>query len=375
MYLFSSSLHIPDDAAWKDSHGYSPDIAGVLVAAYRAIARGKGAVRGYSQALSVALPSVKARMSRRQRLHLYFILATGAAAGAWYHEALYWIDRAIPLALQLEDSAAELELISLRISLNRAILHLVDAIEDCEYSLERLDALHDAIGIDDPAARLQTHAQLATFAYFTGQQFLAERHLLEARALAPRVHEPHYDSAAAEWVQAHLYRTYGEPERALRHVLGLYEAYIAEAHTISQDRLEFFIAEVAMDWAEKLPPGSDRDALLALSRPHLERSERLADESYDMPGQGLATLARVRFNRLSGANAQRVVSLEAVLHLGYSLDDVAIKAQAYTALGDEFAALDEGESARNCYRKTLDALEYSQVAVLGLPASRALFHP
>jgi hypothetical protein len=374
MYLFSSSLHIPDDSSWKESRGYSSDIAGVLITAYSAVVGGKGAVRGYTKALAVAMPSVKARMSRRQRLHLYFILATSAAAGKWYDEALYWVDRAIPLALQLEDVAAQLELLALRTSLNRAILKLLDAIEDCQMTLERLDAQYGMLGIDDPAARLQTHGQMAMFAYFIGQRFTAEHHLATARSLAPLVHEPQFDSAAAEWVQAHLYRTYGEPERALRHTLGFYDMYIREAGAVSQDRLEFFIAEVAMDWAEKLPPGTDRDAFLALSFPHLSRAEQLATASHDMPGMGLALLARTHYSRLSGANVERTHSLEAVIHLGYMLDDVAIKAQAYTALGDEFAGRGEKESARNCYRRTLDVLAYSQVGALGIPARRAISH-
>ncbi len=372
MHLFSSSLHLPDDVAWKASYGYSPDIAGVLIAAYTSIRRGKGNVYGYLQAISLAVSSVKARMSRRQRLHLYFILAAGAGAGNWYNEALYWIDRAIPLAIQIEDTAAVLELLSLRMSFNRALLKLADAIEDCRACLEQLDAQREALGVDDPAARLHTHAQLATFAYFTGQPLLAESHLADARALASRVYEPHYDSATAEWVQAHLYRIYGEPERALRHVLGFYDDYINEALAVSRDRLEFFVADVALDWAEKLRSGTDRDAFLALSLPHLEMAERLAEESNDSPGQGLARLARIHYNRLSAANVERIARLEEVIHLGYEIDDVAIKAQAYTALGDEFAACRERESALNCYRTTLDILTHSQVGVLGISAKRAL---
>lgn len=375
MHLFSSSLHAPDDEAWKASYGYSSDIAGVLVAAYTAVWRGRGRLDGYLQAIALAMPSVKARMSRRQRMHLYFILATGAAASEWYDEALYWIDRAIALAIQLEDIAAELELLSLRASFNRALLKFIDAIEDCRDSLGRLDAQHEALGVDDPSARLQTHAQLATFAYFTAQPDLARLHLAEARALTPRVPHGQFESATAEWVQAHLYRTYGEYERALRHLLGIYDDYIREATIVSRERLEGFIAEVALDWAESLSSGADRNAFLALSLPHLESAERLASENDDQPGLGLAQLARIHYNRLSGANVERITPLEDVIHLGYTLDDVAIKAQAYTALGDEYAAIGERESAMGCYRKTLDVLEHSQVTVLGTGARRALWRP
>lgn len=375
MHLFSSSLHTPDDAAWKASYGYSSDIAGVLIAAYTAVRRGRGHLDGYLRAIALAMPSVKARMSRRQRMHLYFILATSAAANNWYDEALYWLDRALALAIHLEDIAAELELLSLRASFNRALLRLVDAIEDCRDSLGRLDAQFEALGVDDPSARLQTHAQLAMFAYFTSQPDLARLHLAEARALTPQVPNGQFESATAEWVQAHLYCTHGEYERALRHLLGIYDDYIEEATIVSRERLEIFIADVTLDWAEKLRPGSDRDAFLALSHAHLETAERLASESHDQPGQGLTQLARVHYNRLTGANAERIARLEEVIHLGYTLDDVAITAQAYTALGDEYAAIQERESSLGCYRKTLDVLEHSQVAVLGTTARRALWQP
>ncbi|HEX5441359.1 MAG TPA: hypothetical protein VFW76_10770 [Ktedonobacterales bacterium] len=375
MHLFSSSLHAPDDAAWKASYGYSSDIAGVLIEAYTAVRRGRGRLDGYLQAIALAMPSVKARMSRRQRMHLYFILATGAAASEWYDEALYWVDRAIALAIHLEDIAAELELLSLRASCNRALLRLIDAIEDCRDSLGQLDAQHEALGVDDPSARLHTHAQLATFTYFTAQPDLARLHLAEARALTPRVPHGQFESATAEWVQAHLFRTYGEYERALRHLLGIYDDYIKEATIVSRERMEIFIADAALDWAEKLSPGADRNAFLALSLGHLETAERLASENDDQPGEGLAQLARVHYNRLSGANVERIARLEDVIHLGYTLDDVAIKAQAYTALGDEYAAAGERESALGCYRKALDVLEHSQVSVLGAEARRALFRP
>ena len=227
--------------------------------------------------------------------------------------------------------------------------------------------------MDDSAARLQTVAQLATYAYFAGQPLLAEGCIRETRTLAAQVPHEDFDLASAEWVQAHLYRTYGEPERALRHALSFYNDYIREASDVSRDRLEFFLAEAALDWADMLPPGTDSDALVSLSLPHLQSAERLARESVDNPGQGLAQLARARYDRLSGGgNMQRLAALEAVAQLGTELGDIAIVAQAYTALGDEFAARQESASSLTCYHTTLDVLKGSQVAVLANPARRAL---
>lgn len=372
LYTFRSSLHRPDDTTWKASYGYSPDIAGVLYTAYSFIRDGKGSIQAFERAASIAEPRLKAHMSRRQRLHLYFVLATAYAACDCFEEAIDWTDRGIALAIQLKDIPAHSELLSFRASFNRAILRFVDAIADRCACLDLLDIQHDTQGVDDSAARLQTYAQLATYAYFAGQPLLAERCIQETRRLAANSPHEHFDLASAEWVQAHLYRTYGEPERALRHALDFHSEYIKEASAISRDRLEFFIADVALDWANVLPRGTDRDAVLALSLPHLENAKQLARDSFDRPGQALAQLAQVHYDRLSASNVQRVSAIEATLRLGAELDDLAIVAQAHTALGDEFASMNAIASSLTCYKSTLRVLEGSQVPVLGNVARRAV---
>src|SRR5262245_25980001 len=114
MYIFTSSLHRPDDTAWHSEVGHSDEIAWELTQAYTLIKRTGGYVAGYARAADLAMPHVKRRMSRRQRLHLYFVLATTYAALGRYDEALYWADRALPLAHRLGDLDAQLELFALR---------------------------------------------------------------------------------------------------------------------------------------------------------------------------------------------------------------------------------------------------------------------
>jgi hypothetical protein len=373
VYTFSSSLHTPDDTTWKASLGYSPTIAGALCDAYNVIRRGMGSVNAFEHAAAIVAPHLKARMSQRQRLRLYFVQTVTCAACDRFEDAIDWTDWGIDLAAQLDDMAAQCELLALRASCNRALLRFLDAISDRCSCLDLLDIQRDAGQVDDSAAELQTVAQLATYAYFAGQPLLAEGCIRKTRSLAAQVPHEDFDLASAEWVQAHLYRTYGEPERALHHALSFYNDYIREASDVSRDRLEFFLAETALDWADTLPPGTDRDALVSLSLPHLQSAERLAQESLDNPGQGLAQLARAHYDRLSGGgHMQRVAALEAVVRLGTELGDIAIVAQAYTALGDEFAARQESVSSLTCYHTTLDVLKGSQVAVLANPARRAL---
>jgi hypothetical protein len=375
MYLFTSPLHRPDDVQWRDAHGYSGEVAQMLTTAYALIRYAGGQVIGYAKAAEHAMPWVNKRMSRRQRLHLYFVLATACAALGEFDAALYWADRALSSALHLKDIDAQLELLALRASVNRALLRFYDAIEDRLISVELLDLQRDMLGLDDPAARLHTLSQLATYAFFAAQPDLAQDAIQSARALAPLVPDGTFDAASAEWVQAHLYRTNGQPERALHHALGFYTDYTREASAISTDRLEFFIAEVALEWADRLQAGTDRGAFLTLARPHIVRAEEQATGAHDLPGHALAQLAHAHLARLSGEDFDRVDAIETTIYLGTELKDVGLLAQGYTTLGNEFAAREEAaemDSALQCYRHALYHLEGSQVAVLAVPAKRAL---
>jgi hypothetical protein len=372
MYSFDSSLHCPDHVRWKDSLDYSSSVADALVEAYRLIRSDKGQVLAFSHAAMILSPLAGALMSARQRMHVCFILATATAARDEYELALGWLDQSLSLARHLDDIDAQCELFWLRASFNRALLRFVDAIGDSCECLDLLDVQREIQSTEHSDARLHTYARLASYAYFVGQPRLAERSLEEVRRLAAQSSHQRYDVACAEWTQAHLYNIYGQPDRAFSHVLSVYDDYVREATPISRDRFETFLVQVSLSWAGKLPQGTYRDAVLALALPHLETAERLAKQTQDIPGQGLAQLSRIHYQRLTGANARRISSLEAVLRLGTELGDVALLAQAYNTLGDDLVFSDEVESSLNCYRSALRTLEGSQVRVYGTIARRSL---
>ena len=107
MYTFSSSLHTPDDTTWKASLGYSPTIAEALCDAYNVIRRGMGSVNAFEHAAAIVAPHLKARMSQRQRIRLYFVQAVACAACDHFEDAIDWTDWGIDLAAQLDDMAAQ----------------------------------------------------------------------------------------------------------------------------------------------------------------------------------------------------------------------------------------------------------------------------
>lgn len=362
----------PDDKDWERDFGYSRAVAGVLVQSYESISRGTGTTGGFLQAGRLVAPILKARMSRRQRLHLYFLISSVYGADNQYLVALDWTDRAIMLALRLRDSSAQMELLSQRATLNRALLRFRDAITDVGDCLALLDEHRDAAGVDDPAFRLDLLSRLASFHFVLTLFDDAERVIAEARALTPLVPDGQFASANTEWIQAHIYRIKGMPELALRHALAVHEVFVREANKVTLDRLKFFIAETAMDWVDRLSLDADRKAFMMLARTHLQGAGRLAKETRDRPGQGLVRLAQIRYSRLSGATLDRITAIESVMKQARKLDDEALLAQALTALGDELAAQGNTEASLESYRNALAVLDGTQTPVLLIPAQRAL---
>ena len=370
--MLTSSLTNVDDETWHDEPGYSHVLHRLLVRAYTLVKSGRGQVGAYLRA-SLLLESWRdAPMSLRQRMRLYFLFAVAQAAAGQYRLALFWIDEALPIAIALAAEADQAELLFQRAALNRAVLLLREAAEDLRDYLAILDLAHDRLSIDDPAARLRALPHLATYEYFTAEFAAAEQHIAAARTLLAQVPNAPFEAATTAWAQADLDLLRGQPERALRPALAILEVYNREATPISQERAEIFVAQAALQLAVTLPVGSDRYALLALARPHIERAEQLAHAAEDKPGRGLAHLARAQYARLSRGSTDPIASIEAVIRLARDIDDVAVLAQARTALGDEYAARGEIESALTCYRATVEVVAASEVPVLAVPAQRAL---
>lgn len=372
MYALAPTLARPDDPAWYHDYGYSYRVAEALTEAYRCIKRDNGTTAGFLRAAACIIPHLKARMSTTQRLRLYFIMACANSANFHYSDALLWLDKALMIALRLKAIAVQIDLLDLRASFHRGILRFQEAIADRQEILRLLDTQYEMLGIDDVHARLHTLSHLAGMAFSMEQYDLTEYSIAEVRALAPRVQDSEVDVAGAEWIQAHLYLLQGQQERALRHLLLLREPYMRGGSLASQDRLEFLIASAALDWAESLPVGSDRQAFALLAGSHLRSAEKLAKEAHDRPGQCLARIARAQYSRLRNSSVDRITLLESVARQGAQLDDIAIQAQALIGLGNELMQTGNHESGLNLYRQVIQMLDGSQVPVLASPARRAL---
>lgn len=373
MYQFTSSLHIPDPVQWQHDWNHAKSVARLLTKAYDLIRRGHGDAEDIRKAqYLVSRLHTSRKMSLRQRVRLNYVTGLGYMADGRYHDAAAWFGRGILLAARMGDLREQMELFDLRMTCHRALLEFDEAAADVHDCLRILDLEQDVTKTDDPHARLYLYSMLTTYELYRARPQETIAALNTARALARIVKNGQFEAATAEWVQAHLYLYQGEPHNAFHHAYGIREFYAQSASQISLDRFETFLAQAALRWAESLSPGSYRNHIIELAGEHLHDAERLARATQDLNGFGVIQLIRAQQSRLTQLPMGRIQAIARVLDDGDILQDIALTAQSYTALGDEFMARHEYGSARTCYSDAIASVERSQVRVLAVPARRGL---
>lgn len=325
----------------------------------------------YQDAVRVFAPLLRDRPSRQQLMHVSFIFSMTARADGDDGRAFEWLEAALALSQKLPRCDDEAELLYRRSGMYRILLKLDLAAADLHKHLALLDEQRDRRGWDDPAARLRARAPLATYQFFLGRLDESEQTTADARRLVEHAHASRFDAATLSWMEARLLRIRRRYDQAIQHLLIVADVYGHEASPTSQDRVQFDVAKTLIDYAAACPPGTQRNTLIAQALSHVERAERLAAAASDREGQGLAQLARAEYDRLAWNDVPRVDNIESVIAIADELDDVALRAQAYTALGDEYLARSRYGIALACYRTTLRALDGSSVSVLAIPAERA----
>lgn len=364
-----------DAPEWHTDPSYSLLAGEALKAAYAYVPWLGAQPDDFLAACMIIAPWMDARMAAQQRVRIGFLFARAHQADHEYKLAIHWVDDMLGVALKARAHGEFLELLAFQGMLYRSEGLFQAAAEDLEACLELL--YHHAEDEDaiDPAVHLEFLSQLATYEFFLAHYPNATRLVKLARRLMPKVATMPLAAASVIWVQAHLDRIRGLPERALQPALQVAEVHEREASLTSQDRIETFVAEIALDLAERVPSGPsamNRTPFLALARAHRRRAEKLALAAHDLPGMALAKLARARESRLRGSNEARVRIVESVIATAKKLQDAALLAQALTVLGGELSADNDGERAKNCWREALTVLEGSEVPALTVFPRRAL---
>jgi tetratricopeptide (TPR) repeat protein len=374
--MYWRGLWLADGPRWPLDADYSPELAAALRLGFAHVAPPLAAgPEEHLTACAVVSPWLRARMSARQRVRVHFLLARTHEVDGTISRAVDCVNEALGAAAHshlLRDLA---ELLSYRATLERAREKFRAAAEDLEASLALLAMHPTRADLSDPALRLQLLSQLAMYDYFLADYRAARRTIKQARLLfsqAPRLAQA---AAAVLWVEAHLARTRGLPERAWFPTLTAVEIYEHEGSLATQDRIRSFVADLALDLVAATPGGAasrEAQAFLGITHSSLRQAERLARSAEDQPGLGLIQLVRARAGRLSWRNEDRRPAIERVIVLAERLGDDGLRAQALTTQGDELTFLGEAEQAHNRYRAALDALQGAEMPVLAVAPRRAL---
>lgn len=370
--MLATSLRFPDRPAWRDARNYSPAVAEALTRAYQYLRRGPALVRAYADAHDTIAPWLGTPMSRRQRMHVYYVVGAAYMAVGEAQLATDAYTAGLELAaLVLRDRRASAELAYLRACALGWQLHYRAAAADLRDCLALVRAL------PSPPTRPALAFELTVLGTLAGDEFMfadwasATEHLQQAAVLPMASRYAPVARATVDWIWALLHRWRGAPQEALQHALIACEGYSAAGSPVSSGRSQTVAADISLDLARFFPPGSTRDGYLAFARPYYLRAAILARAEADPVGEDLAALALARATIIAHHGPAHGLILPA-LRDADRFHDRSLTAAAYTTLGEDFEARGDYEGARICFGEVCHMAEGSDVAAMAVWAKRAL---
>lgn len=176
------------------------------------------------------------------------------------------------------------------------------------------------------------------------------------------------------WVWALLLRWRRQPNAALQALAQAMNLFETSEFKLDAARLYAVAADVAIDIAQDMPPGSTRDDFVDMAEKRANTAGAYASQQGDIAGVALADLAQCRIGRVRPNGESRVALISRTLDLSEHRlhGDIALRAQALTAMGDEYGAEGKSEEAADRYRAALAVLEGSEMAAMGAWARRGL---
>jgi tetratricopeptide (TPR) repeat protein len=378
--MYDSLLRGPHDPLWQLEPDYSWSVATLLDAADKqlAIARATGDPNDYEPVIVYAQACVEQSHSLRQAVRAGYLVGNALAGMEDFADALECFDEALDGAARLGDWSAYVALTQHAGWASGQLYQYQSAAHYTALALRQLDAhANDRGVIVDPQAELDVIAAHASFQFMLGQFPSAVSALTRARVRAALTPATPLHQMTVDWIEALLQRWRGEPARALALAQRAADT-LASSATLARDvlslgRIRGIVAEIALDLAERYPIAVDEHTrYVRLARRGLRDLSQIASGAGDDAGRVLATLGRARLDRVTNRNVDRTRALERALRRARDLGDTALVTQALTALGHEFAARGESESARTCYRRALAQVDGTDLRAMGIFPRRAL---
>ena len=338
--MVASALDVPYEEADSMDPDYSPEVRDALEDAYHWLGRAPGDREAYREAAARVEPLAEARMGRAQRMRVHYLLAMGHAAANRHLPAIAEVDKALDIALELKDDGACAKLLLLRGAAHRAESYFADAAQDYEDCLTFVRRLQRDGDTSERVFELGVVAHLVGYSFFNGKYERAKELVRVARALEAKLgqDEARIERATLDWMESHLHRWSGDAARALELAERATGPYAELGSVLSRVRLRSAVIEAALDAAERTEANEERTRLLRLASESAAAGLREARRAHDNSGWGLVRLGQLRAWRLRGLPGDRIGPLRAVVRLARREGDLALEAQAMTALGDELAA-------------------------------------
>jgi len=377
--MLDSSLHVHDTPDEERDPHHNPAVAYLLGRAYSCLRRALYLTTSYDEAHAFADSCLSLPMSTRQRMRAHYVRGSALLGLDQDRPGIIALNEAIQFAAELPDPGAYAELTYLAATASARSFSYQAATEYgmMTYGILRFLA-KDQVSADIDL-EINVLVGLASSEFMLARYDRAEQHLLLARQLTSSSFHNSRTIASIAWMQSLLYRWRGQPEVALRYALPALDVYIHSAESPSAlsavGRLSCVATDIALDLAQTVPAENSptaRASYLTIASPYLKRALLTSQQSHDDTGVSLALLAQSRYDGLARRTSDRIQIIESVIQKAEQQHEIALLAQAYTALGQEYSLQGERELALNCYRRTLDTVAGTDTLAMGAFAWRNL---
>lgn len=375
--MLNSTLLYPNRLGERGEAEHNPSVAYLLSHAYSCLRRARYVADAYEGAYAFAKACFVFAMSKRQSMRVHYALGSASLGLGRDSEGIAELNEAIERAAELPDPGAYAELAYLASAASANLFCFHAAAEYATISLGILRFLAEGQASVDAEFEINVLVALASSEFALARYEPALEHLQMARHLSSLLPHKLSSIGAIAWMESLLFRWRGQPELALHHALAAADIYTQTADSPSSwaavGRLSGIVTEIALDTADNLPnrvESGARFTYVQLARTYVKRALQKAQETNDMTGLSVASLAQARYDSVAGRNVDRKHMIEGVIQRAQHDNDKVLLAQAYTTLGREYTVLGEPEASLDCYRRTLKTLEGTEVPAMGVFAQR-----
>jgi tetratricopeptide (TPR) repeat protein len=378
MCAFLFPIEVPDPPHGEELSRHDEHLDAILSKRYAAITNPGATDDDFRRTLDLVAPWLFAEICQQQRLRVSFILGKASFGLGAFEAAISYYTRALTLA-SAEDDGLDMALIfSCRGMAHRAVNELDDAANDFVYAVIYYQQQFDHMNELTAPFQLDLLARLGCFLPFVGRYELAQEFVERGRKLLPLVPHSQITAADLDWGQALIYRAKGrqfDAWQAAASAARMYKEVYSASSASSAIRITWLAADIALDLAETTIL-AERRILLDEAQERIDIAREWANQAQDENGLLSSQLVQLRLNRLRRrlTSRQRVQMLEEIANDAQRLHDIALRSQAFMAIGDEMAATRRNaHRAVKWYHEAINALEGSQIPGLVDPARRKLW--